>query len=1008
MTSEHKTKETARVEAKCTVDGYVDYKCGDCGYTYREVLKAPGHKYVDVVTEPTCLTDGFTTHTCSVCGDNYVDSKVAALGHDYGEWVLIYAPTCTEGGSEQRICKRDASHVEKRAVDATGHNNGEVSVVEKADCINNGKKVRVCTNSVNGHACGEVLATDVIPARSHEWGEWIMTKQPTQTEQGEMKRYCTHTDETDEYRACDAFETKPVEKLNKADITEEKKVTYDDVTGEAEITLSASAKGNTVTIPRKDQPLDIVLVVDMSGSMNDFNKKENTMNALDKFVENVKKNADEGNADHRVAIVSFAYGSIPSGSNYDKYRNMAFHNTAIYTTASGNTIQYKDKSGHEVANANDYAGALLSVKSQKTLLDGAIKRLKSATPGGATAASLGFDMAKRIFENNKDRSGRERVVVFLTDGQPTPWRNFDYAEANEAISLAKSLKASEGKDSCNATVYSIGIFGNNEANQNNIKTFMHLVSSENPKAMSMKDRPISEPKTKYYFTSENADNLSDVFSTIEKASTTYTAKFDDVTLSDTVSKYFTMTTSQEKAMREKTIADSPYLTNEDITVERRADGTTYVEVRGLKPVQNGDTFTAKLSFTVSANENTLNAGTYVTNTLEAGVELDGKKVAYFIPPEVTVSEHKIAVFRINGEVFKIVRVDGDTVTPPATDFGDGFEFGGWDTVNYNPSSKCEIFDAELTSKEYAVTYNVGTKSYSSRLAAGKMFMVPETENPEGYMITGWKNAPVYMPGEDVTVTAVLAEHKSHSYTQQVTQKPGCVSAGKKTFTCECGKSYTEEIPALGHDYVGIVLENNGTQSLSFVCMNCMDVIAGDSQCTAQDVHCGKKSYSVSADSLCGTAVSLLISNSDYAMANDDEVVAQGVTARNENGITIVTLTGSATFTITDKTTNGEHKYGEFTVSKAATCTEKGEETAQCLICGETASRTVPALGHIDENRDGSCDRCKVQLQGEEPGEHCKHICHSENNFLKFVWIVICFICKIFNTNKKCSCGVNHW
>ena len=998
---------TVTTTATCTKDGSEKRVCKrDASHVETRTVKAKGHvEVIDAEKAATCTEKGLTEGKhCSTCKEILVAQKeIPALGHDWGEWTVTTAATCTKDGSEKHVCKRDASHVETRTIKATGHNGGGFTVTEKADCENNGKKINTCTNIVDGHACGAELAAEVIPARGHEWGEWIMTKQPTQTEQGEMTRYCTHTDETDEYRACAAFETKPVDKLNKTDITEEKTVEYDDVTGEAEITLSASAKGNTVTVPRKDQPLDIVLVVDMSGSMKDENKKEKTMKALTEFVSNVEKNANEGDADHRVAIVSFAYGRIPNGREYSSYRNKAYYNTAIYTTASGQTVRYKNVDGTDAAAASDYAGALLSVKTQKGLLDSAIKRLNDTDPEGATAASLGFDMAKKIFANNADRDGRERVVVFLTDGQPTLWSDFDMSEAGKAISLARTLKASDTEKACGATVYSIGIFGERDARNNNINKFMRLVSSENPTAASMRDTPASSPETNYYFLSENANNLSDVFTTIEKASTTYTAKFDDVTLSDTVSKYFTMTTEQEKAMREKTIAENPYLTNENITVERRADGTTYIEVRGLTPVQNGDTFTAKLSFTVSANENALKAGTYVTNTLDAGVELDGKKVAYFIPPAVSVSEHRIAVFRINGEVFKIVRVDGDSVTAPDTDFGDGFVFSGWDTVGYDPSSNCDIFDATLTAKEYAVTYNVGTKSYVSRCAAGKIFAIPETENPDGYMITGWTNAPVYMPCEDVTVTAVLAEHASHSYTEQITQKPGCLTPGTKTFTCECGKSYTEEIPAVGHDYVGIMLANNGTQSLSFVCMNCMDIIAGDAQNTAEAVMCGKTSYNVSADSLCGTAVSLWIPDSDYALTNGDEVVAEGVTATTENGMTIVTLTGSAAFTVTDKTTNGEHRYGDFTTVKAATCTEDGEETAQCLICGETASRTVPATGHRDENGDGKCDNCGTSTVG-----NCKHICHSSNKLAQFFWKIIRFFCKLFRTNEFCACGVKHW
>lgn len=41
----------------------------------------------------------------------------------------------------------------------------------------------------------------------------------------------------------------------------------------------------------------------------------------------------------------------------------------------------------------------------------------------------------------------------------------------------------------------------------------------------------------------------------------------------------------------------------------------------------------------------------------------------------------------------------------------------------------------------------------------------------------------------------------HSYTSSVTKEASCTAAGTRTYSCtQCGDSYTEQIPALGHDY----------------------------------------------------------------------------------------------------------------------------------------------------------------------------------------------------------------
>ena len=65
----HNYEVTASQKATCEKDGYNDYKCGGCGETYREVLKATGHDYADA----TCTTP----KKCKNCGK----TNGKALGH---------------------------------------------------------------------------------------------------------------------------------------------------------------------------------------------------------------------------------------------------------------------------------------------------------------------------------------------------------------------------------------------------------------------------------------------------------------------------------------------------------------------------------------------------------------------------------------------------------------------------------------------------------------------------------------------------------------------------------------------------------------------------------------------------------------------------------------------------------------------------------------------------------------------------------------------------------------
>ena len=74
-------------------------------------------------------------------------------------------------------------------------------------------------------------------------------------------------------------------------------------------------------------------------------------------------------------------------------------------------------------------------------------------------------------------------------------------------------------------------------------------------------------------------------------------------------------------------------------------------------------------------------------------------------------------------------------------------------------------------------------------------------------------------------------------------------------------------------------------------------------------------------------------------------------------------------------------------------------SAVCSICG----KTIPATGHADNNGDGKCDKC-----GAVTGTVCNHICHSENGFLKFIWNIAKFFCRLFGIKQYCDCGAAHY
>jgi hypothetical protein len=103
--------------AICTATGTKTYICTRCAKIKTETIAATGHKEVkDAAVAATCETTGKTEGShCSVCNTVLKSqTTVPALGHDYGEWVVVKAATYTEPGQAERVCRRDASHKEYR------------------------------------------------------------------------------------------------------------------------------------------------------------------------------------------------------------------------------------------------------------------------------------------------------------------------------------------------------------------------------------------------------------------------------------------------------------------------------------------------------------------------------------------------------------------------------------------------------------------------------------------------------------------------------------------------------------------------------------------------------------------------------------------------------------------------------------------------------------------------------------------------------------------------------
>ena len=265
-------------------------------------------------------------------------------------------------------------------------------------------------------------------------------------------------------------------------------------------TLSAmsSTSNSTVTVTT---PLDIVMVLDASGSMDgemgggDSTKRIDALeSAASSFIDTIAKQNEgiEGvDRQHKVAIVKFA------GKKSDNIGNGTYRD-------GEHTYNYTQV----MKGLTDCSGG--NVKALKD-------RIAQITPAGATRADNGLQLAEGI---TSGRADAKKIVVFFTDGTPTSYSEFDSSVANAAVTAAKSMKDSK------ATVYTIGIFdgADPKASVQDSKTsqenkFMQAVSSNYPNATKWNSHGTRAENSDYYKSATNAEELKKVFDDISQAIT---------------------------------------------------------------------------------------------------------------------------------------------------------------------------------------------------------------------------------------------------------------------------------------------------------------------------------------------------------------------------------------------------------------------------------------------------------------------------------------------------------
>lgn len=334
------------------------------------------------------------------------------------------------------------------------------------------------------------------------------------------------------------------------------KVTVKPENGSFLVGLSAmSSAQKLIGVSNVTKPLDIVLVLDTSGSMNSNMSGGNATStytevyesALDKtqtyYIESnwglspyqaVTWNENEQSWGYqgwwRWNSVTPKTSATDNNRNHSQFYEYSSNsrmfalqqavNGFIDQTITANADLEEEHKPMNRIGLVTYAGSADIRSGLTDSLTGLKTAVGDLTANGATRADLGMQQAVSVLD--KARTDASKIVIFFTDGQPTSQNDFDNTVAKDAIGNAETMK-SDG-----ASVYSVGIFegANPNANISSVTTdsnetlksnaFMQGVSSNYPNAASFTTEALGAraPDGNYYLAASDADALNAVFDSI--------------------------------------------------------------------------------------------------------------------------------------------------------------------------------------------------------------------------------------------------------------------------------------------------------------------------------------------------------------------------------------------------------------------------------------------------------------------------------------------------------------
>ena len=219
-------------------------------------------------------------------------------------------------------------------------------------------------------------------------------------------------------------------------------------------------------------------------------------------------------------------------------------------------------------------------------------------------------------------------------------------------------------------------------------------------------------------------------------------------------------------------------------------------------------------------------------------------------------------------------------------------------------------------------------------------------------------------GKKILSGQTIAKTENHSWDAgKVTTKATCTEEGEKTFTCSiCGDKKTEKVSATGHQHTEIRNKKEATckeegYSGDTWCKDCgKKILSGQAIAKTEDHSwnqgkitkeptCKEEGEKTFTCSICGNTKTEKVSTTDHQHM---EIRNQKNPTCKEAGYSGDTYCADCGVKISSgktiaKTKN--HNWDGGVITTEPTCTERGEKTFTCTICGNTDTKKVNATGH---------------------------------------------------------------